>query len=43
VPNPVTRPLDLGGPDLVLRRAAEISLFEVARRVGLSLPSAPAE
>ena len=25
VPNPVTRPLDLGGPDLVLGRAAEIS------------------
>jgi len=43
VPNPVTRPLDLGGPDLVLGRAAEISLAEVARRVGLCLPQAKAE
>jgi HAD superfamily hydrolase (TIGR01509 family) len=42
VPNPVTRPLDLGGPDLVLDRAAEVSLAEVARRVGLCLSPAKA-
>jgi HAD superfamily hydrolase (TIGR01509 family) len=42
VPNPVTRPLDLGGPDLVLGRAAEIPLAEVARRVGLALAQAEA-
>jgi HAD superfamily hydrolase (TIGR01509 family) len=38
VPNPVTRPLDLGRPDLVLPSASELPLPEVARRVGLALP-----
>jgi HAD superfamily hydrolase (TIGR01509 family) len=40
VPNPVTRPLDLGGPDLVLASVSEFPLPEVARRVGLALPQA---
>jgi HAD superfamily hydrolase (TIGR01509 family) len=40
VPNAVTRPLDLCGPDLVLGTLAEIPLPEVARRVGLALPQA---
>jgi HAD superfamily hydrolase (TIGR01509 family) len=40
VPNPVTRPLDLGGPDLVLASLDEASLPDVARRVGLALPQA---
>jgi HAD superfamily hydrolase (TIGR01509 family) len=38
VPNPITRPLDLGEPDLVLRSASELPLPEVARRLGLALP-----
>ena len=40
VPNAVTRPLDLGRPDLVLESASEVALPEVARRVGLALPQA---
>jgi len=42
VPNAVTRPLDLGSPDLVLSSAAEASLSEIADRVGLAVsPAAP--
>jgi beta-phosphoglucomutase-like phosphatase (HAD superfamily) len=42
VPNDVTRPLDLGGPDLVLATAADAPLADIARRVGFGLPAAAA-
>jgi beta-phosphoglucomutase-like phosphatase (HAD superfamily) len=38
VPNEVTRPLDLGDPDLVLASAADAPLADIARRVGFGLP-----
>lgn len=40
VPNAVTRPLDLGRPDLTLQTVSEATLPEIARRVGLALPQA---
>jgi HAD superfamily hydrolase (TIGR01509 family) len=42
VPNPMTRPLALPEPDLVLESAGALPLAEVARRVGLALPQAAA-
>ena len=38
IPNPVTRPLPLPDPDLVLTSAADLPLGEIAARLGLCLP-----
>jgi len=37
IPNPVTRPLALPGPDLVLESAGAVPLGELARRLGFGL------
>ena len=38
IPNPVTRPLPLPDPDLVLTSAADLPLGEIAAQLGLCLP-----